>query len=216
MQIWQHSWLPIKHPTRVLSPILEGWEEAIVEVLINVVDGLFVPEEATLIKKIPLSRHPTEDKLFWPCTQNGQYSCKSEYRFLKHKANKEVAEATQGEDRNFWFNIWALQVPNKIKNFMWRACRDSLPMKANLRRRHITDSPLCERCLREEESLLHVLWSCCELDSVWYGRNRSGTFTNIQTPQTNCYHGYSITKASRPFCDDDVGNMVLMKPSLSP
>ena len=69
----QHTWLPIKYPTRVSFLILEGWEEATVEVLMNedkwtwneeVIDGLFVPEEVELIKKIPLSRHPTEDKLF--------------------------------------------------------------------------------------------------------------------------------------------------------
>ena len=102
VQIWQHSWLPNKHPTRVLSPALEGWEEAKVEVLINeatrtwnenIIDGLFVPDEAVLIKKIPLSKHPTEDKLYWPWIQNGQYSCKSEYRFLKSEADEDVAEA---------------------------------------------------------------------------------------------------------------------------
>ena len=176
VQIWQHSWLPTKHPTHVLSPILEGWEEAKVEVLINeatrtwnenIVNGLFVPDETALIKKIPLSKHPTKDKLYWPWTQNGQYSFKSEYRFLKSKADKEVAEATQDEDRKFWFSIWALQVPNKIRNFMWCACCDSLPMKANLRRRHIMDSSLCKWCLREEENPLHALWSCRELDLVW-------------------------------------------------
>ena len=50
---------------------------------------------------------------------------------------------------------------------MWRACRDSLPTKVNLRRRHIVDSSICERCLREDESSLHALWSCKELDSIW-------------------------------------------------
>ena len=97
----------IKHPTRVSFLILEGWEEATVEVLINedkwawneeVVDGPFVPEEAELINKIPLSRHPTEDKLFWLWTQSGQYSCKSGYRFLKHKDEEEGSVATQVKD----------------------------------------------------------------------------------------------------------------------
>ena len=114
VQIWQHSWLPNKHPTRVLSPVLEGWEEAKVEVLINeatrtwnenIIDGLFVPDEAALIKKIPLSKHPTEDKLYWPWTQNGQYSCKSGYRFLKSEADKEVAKVAQDEDKKFRFSI---------------------------------------------------------------------------------------------------------------
>ena len=117
VQIWQHTWLPIKHPTYVSSPILEGWEEATVEVLINedtrtwnedVIDGLFVPEEAELIKKISLSRHPTEDMLFWPWTQSGQYSCKSVYQFLKHKVDEEGSEATQVEDKKFWHSIWDL------------------------------------------------------------------------------------------------------------
>lgn len=92
VQIWQHTWLPLKHPTRVQSPMIECWEETKVEVLINegsqtwneqLIDRLFVPEEAALIKKIPLSRHSIDDKLFWPWTQSGKYSCKSGYRFLK-------------------------------------------------------------------------------------------------------------------------------------
>ncbi|KAL0007021.1 hypothetical protein SO802_008523 [Lithocarpus litseifolius] len=155
VKIWQHSWLPIKHTTRVSSPILlEGWEEATVEILINedtqtwnedAIDGLFVPEEAALIKKIQLSRHLTEDKLFWPWTQSGKYSFKSAYRFLKYEVDEIGAEAMQVEDRNLSHNIWDSRVPNKIKNFMWRACHDSIPTKANLRLRHITDNPLCER-----------------------------------------------------------------------
>lgn len=92
-------WLPIKHPTHVSSPILEGYEEAAVEVLINedtqtwnedIINGLFVLEEAKLIKKIPLSRHPIEDILFWLWTQSGQYSCKYEYRLLKRKLRGRV------------------------------------------------------------------------------------------------------------------------------
>ena len=77
VQIWQHTWLPFKPPTRVLSPVVEGWEETIVDVLINednwtwneqVIASLFVPKEAELIKKFPFSKHPTEYKLYWPWT----------------------------------------------------------------------------------------------------------------------------------------------------
>ena len=65
--------------------MLEGWEETMMSVLINeenrtwnehLIDGLFVPEEAELVKKIPLSRHSVEGKVFWPWTQNGAYTCK--------------------------------------------------------------------------------------------------------------------------------------------
>ena len=65
INIWQHRWLPRKHPT--LQPIfpLESFENHNVDSLIDpstrswneqMVDGLFVEEDAKLIKKIPLSQ----------------------------------------------------------------------------------------------------------------------------------------------------------------
>ena len=40
----------------------------------DLVDGLFVAEDAELIKAIPLSQAKAEDVLFWPYTNNGVYS----------------------------------------------------------------------------------------------------------------------------------------------
>ena len=97
-------------PARILSPILEGWEEATDDKLIkedsrtwddDVINGLFVPGEVAIIKSIPLSRFPTEDKLFWPWTQIGKYNCKSGYRFLKYEDEVLGATDALAEDRNF-------------------------------------------------------------------------------------------------------------------
>ena len=155
VQIWQHTWLPLKHPTCVQSPMLEGWEKTTVDVSINedsrtwnehLLDGLFVPEKTKLIKKIPLSRHSINDKLFWPWTQSGKYSCKSRYQFLKMEEEEEGPEVAQNGDKEFWRSIWDLRVPNKIKNFLWHACRDAIPTKDNLKQRHVTENSVCERC----------------------------------------------------------------------
>ena len=35
IKIWQHHWLPIKHPTTITSPVIDTLEEATVDVLIN-------------------------------------------------------------------------------------------------------------------------------------------------------------------------------------
>ena len=67
----------------------------------------------------------------------------------------------------FWQSIWGLRIPNKVKNFLWHACREAIPTKANLKRRHITKNDRCERCRNEKETALHALWTCNELDSVW-------------------------------------------------
>lgn len=69
-------------------------EEATVDCLINLetrtwnhemVDGLFIPQEAKIIKKIPLSKCAADDSVFWPL--NGQYSCKYGYWFPKEEEN---------------------------------------------------------------------------------------------------------------------------------
>ena len=77
---------------QVLSPTVETLVGAKVEILIkedtrqwdyNLINGMFTPEEADLIKSIPLSRCEAEDTLFWPFTSNVIYISKSGYRFLK-------------------------------------------------------------------------------------------------------------------------------------
>ena len=63
--------------------------------------------------------------------------------------------------------MWALKVPQKLKNLLWRASRNAMPAKENLVRRTIIDNPFCDRCHQSPESPLHALWLCTELDGVW-------------------------------------------------
>ena len=46
-------------------------------------EGVLIPAEVELALKIPLARSKPDDSLIWPYTANGQYNCKSGYRFLK-------------------------------------------------------------------------------------------------------------------------------------
>jgi hypothetical protein len=52
------------------------------------------------------------------------------------------------------------------KKFIWRACHEILPTRANLYKRKIIDDPKCPMCGREEETTFHALWSCPAMD-VW-------------------------------------------------
>ena len=101
--------------------------DARVEVLIDegthrwnhsVIEGVFIPEEAELIKSLPLPQQRVEDRLFWPFTQTGTYTSKSGYRFLKSEEEDSRSADRSVEDRELWHGIWSLQVPNKVKNFI--------------------------------------------------------------------------------------------------
>ena len=104
---------------------------------------MFEPVEATVIKGIPLCSFSQRDKLIWPFTPSGQYTVKLGYRFLDEGSTSVQASA---DDSLFWKKIWDLEVPNKVKNFVWRACKEALPTKENLYRRKIAQNALCENC----------------------------------------------------------------------
>ena len=88
----------------------------------ELVDGIFALAESTLIKKIKLARCKTKDLLYWPLTQDDNYTSKSGYRFLKEEAEVPPLVDSESQEKDLWKKIWALKVPNKMKNNIWRAC----------------------------------------------------------------------------------------------
>ena len=146
---------------RSIDPITRTWNE-------ELVDGLFVPEDAELIKKIPLSRNAAEDNLYWSYSPSRNYLCKSGYRFLKEEVELlSNPLAPPIYEKRVWKEIWQIQAPPKIKNFLWRAYRNALPTKQALMQRKIVEDPMCERCKQAVEDMLHTLRSCPKLDVVW-------------------------------------------------
>ena len=67
-----------------------------------------------------------------------------------------------------WSNIWTLNVPNKVKHFIWRACHESLRTKKNLLIRKVTRNSICERCQSETGDTVHALWGCQPLKEIWW------------------------------------------------
>ena len=176
IKIWQHQRLPRKHPTKVLSLMVESMEEATMEGLIDkstrtwnatMVDGIFAPQEVEEIKNILLARKETKDTLYCPGEQDGRYSCKTGYRFLKEDVVRFPVTENQNHEKELSKKIWALECPNKVRNLIWRACRNSLPSKCNLLRRTTITEQRCDRCKEENEDIVHAVWSCKGLDGVW-------------------------------------------------
>ena len=91
---------------------------------------------------------------------------KSAYKLLMSKLVLSTPSPSDtSAQTNCWRRIWSLSVPNKIKHFLWRACRESLPTKNNLRGRNVTRNALCEWC---NEDAVHALWGCQVLKEVWW------------------------------------------------
>ena len=167
--VWNDAWLPsLEHP-KILSQVIPGFEDAKVSDLINptsrrwatdLIHGLFHPDEVDLILSISLSHLPTEDKVIWPFNSSGVFSIKSGTKFLKKETNLLAPRSSQAQDNDIWKRIWRLSVPNKVRNFLWRDCHNTIPVKQSLWKRKLLSDDICEQCRSSSETIFHALWEC--------------------------------------------------------
>ena len=169
------KWLPDKHSSRIISPQRNLPSNALVCSFIDEncprwdedrVCPEFYPHEARIVLGIPLSSRLPPDKLIWTGTKSGRYSTISAYKLLAEKPSSGPSDPSAHS--RFWKFIWALEVPNKIKHFIWRACRESLPTKKNLCTRKLTRNSTCDLCQEGVEDVIHSLWGCPVLKEIWW------------------------------------------------
>lgn len=60
-----------------------------------------------------------------------------------------------------------MAVQNKVRNFHWRAVRNSIPSKSNPVRRKVLGENICDHCKAGSKDVIHALWLCPLLDSIW-------------------------------------------------
>ncbi|KAK3205423.1 hypothetical protein Dsin_019469 [Dipteronia sinensis] len=73
----------------------------------------------------------------------------------------------------WWKRLWHMEIPHKVKVFLWKACRHWLPIRVCLAERHIPVEVVCLVCMREPEIVIHALWGCNGLmKRIWYLRNQ--------------------------------------------
>lgn len=81
-------------------------------------------------------------------------------------------------DTNLWKHIWNAKVNPKIRNFIWKACKNGLPTKHNLYRRGLTDSHSCPICHEKSEDVEHLLLLCPWTRPIWFGSQLQWTPTS--------------------------------------
>lgn len=114
------------------------------------------------------------DNLVWHHNANGIYSVKSGYHISNQSrlvADQFKPQSSFQPNPKLWKAIWKLNIPNKVKNFWWRVCRNSLASKENLFRRKCATSNVCPICNSHVESIEHLLFFCSWTRAVWFGSN---------------------------------------------
>lgn len=105
------------------------------------------------------------DSQVWAKSLNGMFTVKSAYKVVvKHLADTKGCEDCLGcSDSSKMTALWKvvrkLQCPNKVKHFMWKACKNVLPTKQCLLNRKVLKEDSCDFC-GESESVGRILWGC--------------------------------------------------------
>lgn len=116
----------------------------------------FLPEDAKAILMIPIPLHEVHDRVVWADSATGTYTVKEGYRFW-YNQNYTTSAITQSKD---WIRIWSLLVPHKVKIFIWRFCRNTIPVHWRLSLKGIHLPITCPMCNADVAHVLHIFFDC--------------------------------------------------------
>lgn len=131
---------------------------------VEMLHELFLPRDVEAILAIPLCSNEVEDMCIWHYGRNGEYTVRSAYRLVMEKLADMSHLHVPGE----WARLWHLNLPPKVKNFVWRVAREVLPSRAALRRRGIDVTPDCGLCAGMYEDSWHLFVDCAYARGCWH------------------------------------------------
>ncbi|KAL7176319.1 hypothetical protein ACSBR2_029794 [Camellia fascicularis] len=88
-----------------------------------------------------------------------------------------------------WKIAWNLNLPPKLKHFVWRICHNALATKQNLWRRRCANSAECPICLTAVESVEHLFFGCKWAKSVWFGTGLGFRCVELETGTIRSWFG---------------------------
>ncbi|KAM6557292.1 hypothetical protein CsatB_004311 [Cannabis sativa] len=118
------------------------------------------------ILSIPLSSSSVSDQWIWHFTNSNEYTVQSGYHLANDLEDSDLSNSSNNQ-HTWWKYFWNLQLPSKVKIFVWKAFHCAIPTAAALCKRKIIDSAACSLCSNAWESVEHALFLCKHAKKVW-------------------------------------------------
>lgn len=179
--IWTMNWLPsgnMRRPVKVSKPNLPVMVSELIDSSearwdMEKLSQFFTPADVVTITGIPICTRRQADYWAWHHDRRGMFTVRSAYYMLVHKKDQNSAEinaeagcSDSATAKKEWKQLWSIRVPSKIRIFLWRLAKCSLPSMDVLKHRHIAESSNCSLC-GMEDSWRHSLVDCSMARCVW-------------------------------------------------
>ena len=102
------------------------------------------PSLASVINDVPT----------WKLEKGGVYTVRIAYKDI---LNHDVV-ALQHRVPGNWNCIWSIKLPPKVKNFLWRVCRNCLPTRVRLQSKGVQCPAQCAVCEESDEDSSHLFF----------------------------------------------------------
>lgn len=123
----------------------------------------FHPVDVKCILSMRIPQNQGLDRISWLGTSDGKYTAKSGY----HHWSKRELNMDGEEDNGGWARLWKLRIPHKWKFFLWRVCRNTIPVRILLRGKGVQTPILCQMCGIDVEHLRHLFIECSFARNCW-------------------------------------------------
>ncbi|KAL5567823.1 hypothetical protein UlMin_024398 [Ulmus minor] len=164
--IYHDRWPPRDGSFRISSPRVLG-ELSKVSLLktatgqwnSSLIADSFHPDEAAAILSLPTLNRPTADSLTWHYNKRGHYTVRSGYWVAKG-GMETISSSSSSNHIPWWKQFWRLQIPAKIRIFVWKAYNDWIPTAVNLANHGVPTHKRCLICTEANDTTTHGLWEC--------------------------------------------------------
>lgn len=123
----------------------------------------FQETDVTAFLDIRIPENARVDRLAWTASTDGCYSVKSGYNYWQ-SASSPVSQVQQS---NGWNRLWRLSLPPKVKIFLWRFCKNTIPVRDLLRHKGVSVPTLCPFCNLADEHMVHMFFECSFANQCW-------------------------------------------------
>ncbi|KAB2616581.1 hypothetical protein D8674_023169 [Pyrus ussuriensis x Pyrus communis] len=182
VRVWQDRWLPslpLGHPvpfgpvavtpglrvSDLICPESGRWNLGFLQPIIS-------GEDMQAIEETPLGDLSRKDWLIWEFNKNECYSVKSGYRWLQDRSlelRDTCRPSVRGVPRSLWKGIWKLEVPPKLRHFLWLTVHGCLPTRDALFRQRSSQTSTYPICCCHDETTEHMFLSCSWVEPIWFG-----------------------------------------------
>ncbi|KAK3175494.1 hypothetical protein Dsin_017212 [Dipteronia sinensis] len=103
---------------------------------IPLVKASFLKEDSDLTLYLHTCSFVQKDMLLWHFDKLGHYSNRSWYQVGTSVMDNQRSSVLS-DSVSWWKTLWRLQIPSKIKLFVWKACHQWIPTLVNLANRKV-------------------------------------------------------------------------------